>query len=149
MIVFFRLVLVSPSPYFVATISCSEYPFFDHFFRDSFKIIGPAYFGKKVNEESGKVCTIFSKLWRFVVPREGMMIVVPAFTKGKDRNWDVFSGIDVSIKGTIINENILIHINLVGKAKVYLLINFYFKISPVIWFLSIKMCSWVDQPSSV
>lgn len=96
--VLFRLVLVAPAPHLVAAVTRSRHPLFDHVLGDCFEVVGPADPGEEVDESGRDVQAIFSELGGFVVPGEGVVVVVETFAEGEEGDELVFGGADVSGK---------------------------------------------------
>lgn len=66
--------------------------------RYGLQIVRPADPGKEIDEGGGKVGAIVAQLGGFVIPRENMMVIVPAFTEGPDGDAVTVGGADGATK---------------------------------------------------
>ena len=79
---FFGLILVAPAPEFVATVTRSLHPLPYHIYGYRFQLVGPADFSHRVDEQSGQIHAVLPQFGCLVVPRECVVVIVPAFTQG-------------------------------------------------------------------
>jgi len=84
-------VLVAPTPIWVGIrlviqISGSLDALLNDLVRDCLQIVRPADLSEEVDECSGEVHAIIAQLGCLVIPREDVMVVVPAFTQSENGN---------------------------------------------------------------
>lgn len=94
-VVLFGLVTVPPTPNLVAAIPGSYDAFFDHFGRHGFQIVSPTDFREQIDHLQGEINA--TELCCFIVPREGVMVVMPSFANREERDKTVFSWVDVPV----------------------------------------------------
>lgn len=79
-------------------ITCPSSAFLYHSVRYGFQIVCPTNPGKEIDESSGDIGAIVTQLGGFVIPRENMMIIMPAFTDGADGDAEAVGGTDGAAK---------------------------------------------------
>lgn len=83
---FLRLILVAPAPHLVTAVARSFHAFLHHVLGYALQIVGPTDSREEVNEGRRKVETIIAEFGRLVIPREGMVVIVPTLAEGEYRN---------------------------------------------------------------
>lgn len=62
------------------------------------QIVRPADPGKEIDKGGGEVGAIVAQLGGLVIPRENMMVIMPAFTEGADADAEAIGGTDGAMK---------------------------------------------------
>lgn len=74
------VVLVAPAPQVVRPVARAVHSLLDDLLRHRLQIVRPAELSEEIDEVSSEVQPVVSQFRRFVVPREGVVVVVEALS---------------------------------------------------------------------
>lgn len=96
--VFLRLILITPTPHIVTSIPGSLHSLLYNVSGNDLQVIRESELRAAVDEGGGQIELVISELCRFVVPRENVMIIVPALAERSQCHCFVLRRIDKPVE---------------------------------------------------